>query len=159
MNYPEEVLDKNASDIRVDLTDLETEFNKEEDRFGEVRETIGSIQSEGIYPSIVGFKRPLLSTLLKLIIPILFAAILVWVDINWMTMVSVFVLFLAYFVLNNYVLQANTSTKEWLNTGSLILAGYISIFLFILEYHEDNHYFGWYYIVLISVYASINGHA
>jgi len=81
------------------LTDLEKEFNKEEDRFGEVRETIGSIQSEGIYPSIVGFKRSLLSILLKVIIPVPFAAILVFVDTNWIIFVSVLVLFLAYFVL------------------------------------------------------------
>jgi hypothetical protein len=74
---------------------LERKFNEEEDRFGEVRETIGSIQSEGIYPSIVGFIRPLLSILLKIIIPLLFSAILVWVDTNWIVMVSVFVLFLA----------------------------------------------------------------
>ena len=132
------------------------EFNKEEDRFREVRETIGIIQSEGIYPSIVGFIRPLLFTLLKVIIPLLFAAILVWLDINWMTMVSVFVLFLAYFVLHFYFLQATTSTKELLNTGLFILAGYISIFLFILESHEEKNYFGWYYIGLLTVYASIN---
>jgi len=87
------------SDIRVELTNLEKEFNKAEDHFGEIRNTIGSIQGEGIYPSIVGFIRPVLSTLLKIIIPILFAAILVWSDINWMTMVSVLVLLLGYFVL------------------------------------------------------------
>ena len=132
------------------------EFNKEEDRFREVRETIGIIQSEGIYSSIVGFIRPLLFTLLKVIIPLLFAAILVWLDINWMTMVSVFVLFLAYFVLHLCFLQANTSTKELLNTGLFILAGYISIFLFILESHQEKNYFGWYYIGLLTVYASIN---
>ena len=138
---------------------METEFNKEEDRFREVRETIGIIQSEGIYPSIVGFIRPLLLTLLKVIIPLLFAAILVWVDTNWMTMVSALVLFLVYFVLQLVFLQTNTSTRELWTVGLFILAGYISIFLLILEYHEDNHYFGWYYIVLLSVYASINGHA
>jgi hypothetical protein len=99
MNCPLEVFDKNALDIRVELTDLEKEFNKEEDRFGEVRETIGSIQSEGIYPSIVGFKRTLLYTLLKIIITLPFAAILVFVDTNWITTVSVLVLFLTYFAL------------------------------------------------------------
>ena len=136
---------------------MEKEFNKEEDRFGEVRETIGSIQSEGIYPSIVGFKRSLLSTLLKVIIPVPFAAILVFVDTNWIIIVSVLVLFLAYFVLQFYFLQANTSTKELLNTGVFILAGYISIFLLILESHVDRNYFGWYYIVLLTVYASASG--
>jgi len=89
---------ENASEIRVELTDLETEFNREEDRFGEVKETIGGIQSEGIYPSIVGFKRPMLLTLLKLIIPLPFAAILVFVDFNWINMISVLILFLVYFV-------------------------------------------------------------
>jgi hypothetical protein len=122
-----------------------------------VRETIGIIQSEGIYPSIVGFIRPLLFTLLKVIIPLLFAAILVWLDIKWMTLVSVFVLFLAYFVLHFYFLKANTSTKELLNTGLFILAGYISIFLFILESHEEKNYIGWYYIGLLTIYASISG--
>jgi len=112
---------------------LEKEFNKAEDRFGEIRDTIGSIQSESMFPSIVGFIRPLVSTLLKLIIPLLFSAILVWVDIDWIVMISVLVLFLAYFVLSFFFLQTNTSTKELLNAGLFILAGYISIFLFIYE--------------------------
>ena len=85
--------------IRVALNKLEKLTDKEEGRFGELRHTIGSIQSEGIYPSIVGFKRSLLSTLLKVIIPVPFAAILVFVDTNWIIFVSVLVLFLAYFVL------------------------------------------------------------
>ena len=131
MNYPMEELGTRASDLREYLTDLEKEFNKEEDRFEQVRETIGSIQGEGIYPSIVGFKRPLLSTLLKLILPVIFAAILVWVGTNWLTLVLVLVLFLAYFVSQFYFLQINTSTKELLNTWIFILAGYISIFLLI----------------------------
>jgi len=156
MTYPFEDLEKKASEIRVDLTNLETEFNTEEDRFGELRETIGCVQSEGIYVSIVGFKRSLLSTMLKLIIPLLFAAILVFVDTNWLTLVSVLVLFSAYFVTQFYFLQANTSTKELLNAGVFILAGYISIFLFVLESHVDRNYFGWYFIVLLTVYASIS---
>jgi hypothetical protein len=82
MNYPLEVLGKKASDIRVDLNDLEKEFTTEEDRAGELRKTVGRIQSEGIYPSVDGFKRPLLSILLKIIIPVAFAAILVFVDTN-----------------------------------------------------------------------------
>ena len=131
MNYPMEELGTRASDLREYLTDLEKEFNKEEDRFEQVRETIGSIQGEGIYPSIVGFKRPLLSTPLKLILPVIFAAILVWVGTNWLTLVLVLVLFLAYFVSQFYFLQINTSTKELLNTWIFILAGYISIFLLI----------------------------
>jgi len=126
-----EELGTKASDLREYLTDLEKEFNKEEDRFEQVRETIGSIQGEGIYPSIVGFKRPLLSTMLKLILPVIFAAILVWVGTNWLTLVLVLVLFLAYFVSQFYFLQVNTSTKELLNTCIFILAGYISIFLLI----------------------------
>ena len=85
-------------DIKVELTYLEKEFNRGENRFGELRETIGRVKSEGIYPSIKGFKRSLLSTLLKIIIPLPFAAILVFVDTNWITMVSVLILFLAYFV-------------------------------------------------------------
>ena len=139
------------------LTDLEIEFNFWEDRFGEVQETIGSFQSEGIYPSIVGFRRPLLSTLLKLIIIVIFAAILVWVDTNWLTLVLVLVLFLVYFVSQFYFLQANTSTKEKVNAGVIILTGYISIFLLILEYHDDKNYFGWYFIVLLTVFSSASG--
>jgi hypothetical protein len=157
MNYPFEVLDKKPLDIREELNDLEKEFNKEENRFGEVRETIGSVQGEGIYPSIVGFKRPLLSALLKIIIPLPFAAILVWVETNWLTLVLLLVLILAYFLVKFYWLRAITPTREWLNASVFILAGYISIFLFILENHDDRNYFGWYYIVLLTVYAGASG--
>ena len=83
----------------MELTDLEKEFDREEDRFGELRQTVGSIHSEGIYPSIVGFKRPLIFILLKVIVPVTFAAILVWVDTPWINMVSVLFLFLTYFFL------------------------------------------------------------
>jgi hypothetical protein len=69
----------------------------------------------------------------------------------------VLVLFLAYFVTQFYFLQANTSTKELLNAGVFILAGYLSIFLFVLESHVDRNYFGWYFIALLTVYASISG--
>ena len=67
-------------EIRVGLTNLEKKFNQGENRFEEVKQTIGTIQSEGIYPSIVGFKRPLLYITLKVIMPVPFAAILVFVD-------------------------------------------------------------------------------
>ena len=136
---------------------MEKEFNKEEDRFEEVRKTIGSIQSEGIYPSIVGFKRPVLSILLKLIFPLPFAAILVFVDINWITRVSVLILPLAYFVFQLFFLQKNASTKDLLNAGLVILTSYISIFLFILESKVEANYFGWAYILLLTVYASMSG--
>jgi hypothetical protein len=136
---------------------LEKEFNKEEDRFEEVRKTIGSIQSEGIYPSIVGFKRPVLSILLKLIFPLPFAAILVFVDINWITTVSVLILPLAYFMFQLFFLQKNASTKDLLNAGLVILTSYISIFLFILESKVEANYFGWAYILLLTVYASMSG--
>ena len=84
--------------MREALTNLEREFNNNENRFGEVKEIIG-VQSEDIYPSIVGFKRPLFSTFLKVIFPVPFAAILVFVDNNELAIVSVLVLFLSYFVL------------------------------------------------------------
>jgi hypothetical protein len=137
---------------------LEKEFNEEENRFGEVRETIGSIQGGGIYPSIVGFIRPLLSTLLKVIIPLLFAAILVWVDTNAITLVAVLVLFLAYFVVQILWLRANNSTRELLNAGVFILAGYISIILLVLRSHahDDRNGFGWYFIVLLTVFANLS---
>jgi len=62
------------------LANLESEFLKEENRFEEIKQTIGSMQSEGIYPSIVGFRRPLAYILIKLTFPVLFAVILVFVN-------------------------------------------------------------------------------
>jgi len=107
------------------------EFNKEENRFGEVREAIGSIQSEGIYPSVVGLERSILYILLKLIMPVLFAAILVFVDTVWIAVCSLLLLFLAYFVMQLFFVQANISRKELLNCGLFIFVGYISVFLFL----------------------------
>ena len=78
---------------------MEKEFNYGEDRFDEVKQTIGDVQSEDIYPSIVGFKRPLISILIKVIMPVVFAAILVFVDTVWIAITSLMVLFMGYFVL------------------------------------------------------------
>jgi len=69
--------------IRAALTELEKSTDREEGRFGELRQTIGSIQSEDIYPSVVGFERSVLYILLKVIMPVSFAAILVFVDTVW----------------------------------------------------------------------------
>jgi hypothetical protein len=74
MNYPVDVLDKKASDVRIELTDLEKEFNEEEDRDTE------------LIPGV------------KIMMLVAFAAILVFVDTNWIIFVSVVVLFLTYLI-------------------------------------------------------------
>jgi len=84
--------------IRIALTELEKSTDKKEGRFGELKQTIGSTQSEDIYPSIVGFKRSVLYVLLKLIMPVLFAAILVFVDTVWIAVWSLLIFLIAYFV-------------------------------------------------------------
>ena len=88
----------NLKEFREGLTDLEKEFNYNENRFEEVRKTIGSNQSEGIYPSLVGFKRSLIHTLLKILIPVPFTAILVFVDSKLIAMISLLVLSVVCFV-------------------------------------------------------------
>jgi hypothetical protein len=74
--------------IRIALTKLEKSTDREEGRFGELRQTIGSKQSEDIYPSVVGLERSVLYILLKLIMPVLLAAILVFVDTVWIAVWS-----------------------------------------------------------------------
>jgi len=74
--------------IRAALTNLDKSTDREEARFGELRQTIGSTQNEDIYPSVVGFERSVLYVLLKLIMPVLFAAILVFVDTVWIAVCS-----------------------------------------------------------------------
>jgi len=116
-----------------DLNKLEKEFNTEENRFEQLAQTIGNIQSENIYPSIVGFERSVLYILLKLIMPVIFAAILVFVDTVWIAVWSVLMLFLGYFVLQLYFVKANISGREFLNYGLFMFVGYFSVFLFLLE--------------------------
>ena len=72
MNYPVDVLDKKASDVRIELTDLDLKFNEEEDRDTE------------------------LTLRIKIMMPVAFAAILVFLDTNWIIFVSMIVIFLAY---------------------------------------------------------------
>jgi hypothetical protein len=79
----------------------------------------------------VGFERAVLYILLKLIKPILFAAILVFVDTVWIAVSSLLILFLGYFALQFYFVKVNMSRRELLNFGSYMLVGYISVFLFI----------------------------
>ena len=125
MKYP------HLNSIREDLTNLEKQSIKEEDRFSELRKTIGSVQSEGLYPSVTGFERSILYFLLKLIMPVLFAAILVFVDTIWIAVCSYILLSLGYFVLQLFFVKANISTKELINCGFFIFVPYISVFLFI----------------------------
>jgi hypothetical protein len=83
----------NNKTIRTALSNLEKFQNKEENRSKELQQTIGITQSQDIYPSIVGFKRSVLHILLKLVMPVSFAAILVFVDTVWVAFVLVIVLF------------------------------------------------------------------
>ena len=75
------------------MTCLEKYFNREEGRFSELHRTLGVFQSENLYPSIVGFDRSLFYILVKMILPVPFAAILVFVDCTWIGATSVLVLF------------------------------------------------------------------
>ena len=134
---------------------MDKEFNKEENRFGELKQTIGTIQSEGIYPSIVGFKRPLLHILLKVIMPVPFAAILVFVDTVWIAVPSIICLLFGYFVLQLYFVQTNNSVKELLNFGLFMTICYISVLLFMEEHPLPRNYVGWFYIVILTVYFSV----
>ena len=63
MNYPVDDLDKKTADVRIELTDLDLKFNEEEDRDTE------------------------LTLRIKIMMPVAFAAILVFVDTNWIIFV------------------------------------------------------------------------
>ena len=79
----------------------------------------------------MGLERSVLYVLLKLIMPVLFAAILVFVDTVWIAVCSLLTLLPGYFVLQIYFVRANISMRELLNCGLFIFVGYISVFLFI----------------------------
>jgi hypothetical protein len=79
----------------------------------------------------MGLERSVLYVLLKLIMPVLFAAILVFVDTVLIAVCSLLLLLLAYFVVQLFFVQANTSRKELLNFSLFIFVGYISVFLFL----------------------------
>ena len=129
---------------------MEKEFNYGESRFTEIKQTVGSIQSEGIYPSIVGFKRPLIYMLIKVILPVPFAAILVFVDTLWIAVASLIVLFLGYFTVQLYFVKAKTS---W-NFVLFMITSYVSVLLFIDENPVPRNYVGWFYIVFLIGYIT-----
>jgi len=66
-------------------------------------------------------------------------------------------LFLGYFVLRLVVVKANIYRKELLNGGLVLFVGYISVFLFLLEDHTERNYFGWIYILILTVYFGFTG--
>jgi len=70
-----------------------------EDRFEEMKRFVGQIQSEGLYPSYVGFDRCMYYLLGKQMLPVVFAMILVFLDTDWVVILAVLTLFIAYFVL------------------------------------------------------------
>ena len=105
----------------------------------------------------MGLERSVLYVLLKLIMPVLFAAILVFVDTVWIAVCSLLILLLGYFVLQIYFVRANTSMRELLNCGLFIFVGYISVFLFILENQIEINYFGWMYILILTVHFNFTG--
>jgi len=105
----------------------------------------------------MGFERSVLYVLLKLILPVVFAAILVFVDTVWIAVTSLPLLFLTYFVLQVCFIKADISKRELLNGGLFMFVGYISVFLFFLENHIERNYFGWIYIVILTVYSNFTG--
>ena len=106
------------------------------------------MQSEGIYPSIVGFKRPLLHILLKVIMPVPFAVILVFVDTLWIAVASLIVLFVGYFTVQLYFVKAETFTFKF---GLFMMMGYISVLFFMEENYLPRNYLGWFYIAFMTV--------
>jgi len=53
--------------------------------------------------------------------------------------------------------KANISRKELLSCGLFIFVGYISVFLFLLENYIEINYFGWIYILILTVHFSLTG--
>jgi hypothetical protein len=79
------------------LNNLEKHFNEEEDRFEELKRYFGQIKSQGLYTSVDGFDRSLLHMLLKLIMPVVLALLLVFIDTAWILIILVPGLFHVYF--------------------------------------------------------------
>ena len=84
-----------------------------------------------------------------------FAATLVFVDTVWVAMSSLIVLFTGYFVLQFYIVKANTSLREFSNIGLFMVVGYISVLLFFEENPVPKNYVGWFYIVFLNFYISL----
>ena len=108
-----------------ELNDLEKKFNEGEDRFNEVRQFLGKILSEGIYVSFVGFDRTILYFLLKLILPVAFAAILAYIDTVWIVVI-VPGLFFVYFCAQLFYIRAKTSSSDWVTFFIFIMISYTS---------------------------------
>ena len=134
---------------------MEIEFNYEENRFSELKNIIGSIQSEGIYPSVVGFRRPLFHILLKLLLPMLFSAILVFEDNVWMSVPSLVVIIFAYFSLQLALVKAGNFKTEMMNFVLFIIVGYISAILLVEQNALARNYLGWFYIIFLGIYITI----
>ena len=136
---------KKAGDVeskRAQLNSLERKFNTEEDRFDELKQFIGQIQSEGLYSSFSGFDRSILHVLLKMILPVAFASILVYLDTVWLVII-VPVLFLVYFCVQLLWIRAKNSSKDWFIFAIFMMTGYLSGLLFIEENPLPLNYIGW----------------
>ena len=108
------------------------------------------MQSEGLYTSYVGFDRSLLYFLLKWAMQVIFAAILVFLDIDLAVFLLVSLLFLIYFGLQLGKIRAKTSSSEWLTFLIFSLLLYTTTLLYI----EPNNYLGWFCILLLITLIS-----
>ena len=74
--------------MRKKLEELEKRMIRDEKRFSEVQREIGFHQSADLYPSVVGFNRVLLHLILSWVRPPLLAAIIVFIDVNWVAILA-----------------------------------------------------------------------
>ena len=103
--------------------------------------------------SIVGFDRSILFVSIKLMMPVGFAAILVYLDTPW-TVIMVPGLFLVYFCVQLLWIQAKTSLNDWLIFVIFMLVSYTSLLLFIEEEPIPLNYTGWICITLLTTLTS-----
>jgi hypothetical protein len=55
------------------------------------------------------------------------------------------------------VLRVDVSRGEVGNGGLFVLVGYVSVFLFLEENYIETNYFGWIYIVILTIHLSFTG--
>ena len=104
--------------------------------------------------SVVGFERSVIHLVLKIMLPIPFAAILVFSDTTTVTITSVLSLLFFYHLLQLYYVRA--SSKKIPSLIYLMVA-YIVVILYISENPIERNIIGWAYITLMSAFVAVLG--
>jgi len=88
-------------------------------------------------------------------LPVVFAAILVYLDTAWIAII-VPILFFVYFCVQLFYVRAKTSSSDYFVFAIFMMVGYNKVLLFFTKDPMPLNYAGWVFTTLLTTLVSFN---